>query len=158
MDSATVWATIGGMADSCRLLQARHCEIPAFAGMVYLCTGKLRTDLTMLSPAVMRFLPSQEWSTCVREIADGFDNVVARRHEIPAFAGMVYLCTGNCGRILALLSPVAMRFLLSQEWFTCVREFVDGFDNVAVRRYEIPAFAGMGCLGLWFVAIFGEWN
>ena len=31
-------------ADSCRLLQAQHCEIPAYAGMVYLCTGDLEAD------------------------------------------------------------------------------------------------------------------
>ena len=36
--------------------------------------------------------------------------------EIPAFAGMVYLGTGNCGRILAILH---------------------------IRHCEIPAFAGM---------------
>ena len=29
--------------------------------------------------------------------------------EIPAFAGMVYLCTGNCGRILAIMRATIWR-------------------------------------------------
>ena len=71
-------AAIGGeMADSYRLLQARHCEIPAYAGMVCGGTGNCWWILALLA---------------------------AYDCEIPAFAGMVCGGTRNCWWILALLA------------------------------------------------------
>ena len=62
-------------------LAAHDCEIPASAGMVQWETGDCWRILTLLSPMANRFLLPQEWSG----------------------GGM-----GNCGWILALLSPVAI--------------------------------------------------
>ena len=45
----------------------------------------------------VRFLLPQEWSTWGRGIVGGMATVRTRHCEIPAFAGMVYLGTGNCG-------------------------------------------------------------
>ena len=64
---------IGGELANCG---TRHCEIPAFAGMVYLCTGELWVDSALF---------------------------VARHCEIPAYAGMVF---GGNGVLLANLATV----------------------------------------------------
>ena len=57
--------------------------------------------------------------------------------EIPAFAGMVYLCTDDCGRIRRCLWYDTVRFLLSQEW-SRGRAAVSPIPPVSVKLNAIP--------------------
>ena len=64
------------------IVRTRHCEIPAFAGMVYLGTGVYGRILPIFAHDTVRFLPSQEWSTGEQESISGFGIVVARHYIV----------------------------------------------------------------------------
>ena len=70
-----------------------------------------------------------------RECAGGFGIVVAHDCEIPAFAGMVYLCTGNCWRILAIVLATIGR------WFGGDNLLADFGDSLAAATKTDAAWA-----------------
>ena len=128
-------------------------------------------DGIFLPILLLRFLPSQEWSTGGRNIFDDF------ALEIPAYAGMVlwgvmvwlaYLAgeivegRRNCRRIwhcCGCHTPVgdggcrfaARRFLLSQEWSTWGRRFVGDFGDGADNNLAGCRFAAFLPTQEWFV-------
>ena len=108
----------GIVADSCRLLPILHCEIPAFAGMVYLGIMVCWWIFGIVAHDTVRFLPSQEWSVGGTGNCGNFANCGTRHCEIPAFAGMVYLGIMVCWRIFGIVAHDTVRFLPSQEWST----------------------------------------
>ena len=135
-------------------LAAYDCEIPAFAGMVLWGTG-VCVDFGDSAVAVIwrwtiggfgdgflfpcgPFLRRQE-SHSVVHATIGKNPPFCRQLtpplaaydcEIPAYAGMVYLCTDDCGRIRRCLWYDTVRFLFSQEWSTCVRTIVGEYGVV----------------------------
>ena len=61
------------------------------------CYAAFGGFIAALPHLFVRFLPTQEWSTCVRGIAGRFCRYLHARHcEIPAFVGMICLGTGDC--------------------------------------------------------------
>ena len=110
---------------------------------------------------VVRFLPTQEWSTGVREVVGGFwlwaAIVAALRQGDSCFRrnGLVggRKCAGvfwHCGRHpppkrRRRWRHIFVRFLPTQEWSTCVQEVVCGFwlwaaivAAIAARRFLLP--------------------
>ena len=99
-------------------LAAYDCEIPAYAGMVCLCTDDCGRIWRCLWYDTVRFLPSQEWSCGGRGIVGGFWRLCVRQFG------------GSCRFAI-------MRFLPSQEW-SRGRAAVSPIPPVSVKLNAIP--------------------
>ena len=85
--------------------------------------------MAALLPVIVRFLPTQEWSSGRRGIGGESANSGTRHCEIPAYAGMVCLGTGD---------------LLADSW---LGRFGDGYATICRGvniAAPIPVVAGMG--------------
>ena len=98
-----------------------QCSVPQFA----------KYAAIPLSP-IRPFLRRQESHSVVHTISPNPPPIPIPPQTIPAKAGISQSCAANGGVIKAAMPPMAMRFLLSQEWSSGEREYVCVFWRLCI--------------------------